>query len=111
MFLERGRLERGALGVYYVSLSRESAFARENKFDRGALVYSPSLQQGLAVISGSAGEKAGLKILDVILSVNGEEINPSQNLAYLISKYKPGDKIELRVIRDSKEMVFPVILE
>ena len=52
--------EEGSLGVYYLSLSSESA-ALFGGADRGALVYSPSRQQGLAILSGSAAEKAGLR--------------------------------------------------
>jgi serine protease Do len=109
-FLAKGKLERAAFGVYYVSLSREIAFATGNGQEKGALVHSPSGQQGLAVIAGSAAEKAGIKINDIILSVNGEEISPDQNLAYLVSKYKPGDKVDLKISRDGKEMNISVTL-
>jgi len=109
-YVGKGKIERAALGVYFVSLSKETAYLAGNGFDRGALIYSPSAQQGLAVISGSAAEKAGLKIMDIILSVNGEEVNPDQNLPFLISKYKPGDKVELKIMRDGKELAISVIL-
>ncbi len=103
-YLAGGAVKRGSLGVYYLSLDKENANINGNKYDHGALVYSPSLQQGLAVISGSAADKAGLKLSDVILSVNGEEVNPGQNLAFIVSKYKPGDEIDLTVARDGQEM-------
>lgn len=103
-YLENGKIERASLGIYFASLSREIAYLAGNNFDRGARVYSPSGQQGLAVIAGSAADKAGIRIGDIILSVNGEEVNPDQNLAYLISKYKPGDSVELKIAREGKEM-------
>jgi serine protease Do len=109
-YLEKGKIERANLGLYYILLSEETAFIAGNNFDHGALVYSASGQQGLAVISGSSADRAGIRIMDIILGVNGEEINPSQNLANLISKYKPGDKVELKIIRDEKEMVIQVVL-
>ncbi len=110
-FIEKGEIQRGSLGVYYILLSRENAFAGGEKFDRGAVVYSPSLQQGLAVLSGSAAEKAGIRIMDIILSVNGEEVSADQNLAYLISKYHPGDEVNLKIVRDGKEMEAKAILQ
>ncbi|MDD5489747.1 MAG: PDZ domain-containing protein [Candidatus Moranbacteria bacterium] len=109
-YISTGSVKRGALGVYYMPLTSESA-ALFGSSDRGALVYSPSGQQGLAVISGSAAEKAGMKIQDVIASVNGEEVNSENNLARLVSKYKPGEMVELKIIRDGKEVAIPVVLE
>lgn len=109
-YISTGAVKRGALGIYYLSLSAESA-SLSGGLDRGALVYSPSGQQGLAVLSGSAAEKAGIRIMNVILSVNGEEVNAENNLAYLVSKYKPGEEIELKIVRDGKEMDIRVVLE
>lgn len=110
-FIEKGEIQRGSLGIYYILLSRENAFVSGNSYDKGALVYSPSGQQGLAVLSGSAAEKAGIRIMDIILSVNGEEINPNQSLAFLISKYHPGDEVNLKIVRDEKEMEMKVALQ
>jgi len=109
-YLEKGKIERATLGVYYTALSRENAYLARNGFDHGALVFSLGGQQGLAVLAGSSADLAGIKVGDIILSVNGEEVNPDQNLAYLISKYKPGDTVNLKINRDGKEMNISVIL-
>lgn len=109
-FLGKGKIDRAALGVYYAALSKETAYLAGNNFDRGALVFSPSGQQGLAVIAGSAADKAGIKMGDIVLSVNGEEVNPDQNLAYLISKYHPGETVSLKIVRDGKEIEMKVAL-
>jgi S1-C subfamily serine protease len=109
-FIEQGGISRGELGLYYLSLTRELAYLGAGK-DRGALVFSPSLQQGLAVISGSPAEKAGIRIMDIILSVNGEEVNADQNLAFLISKYKPGNEVALKILRDGKEIETKAVLQ
>lgn len=110
-YLANGKIGRGVLGVYYAALSKEKAYLAGNNFERGALIWSPSGQQGLAVIAGSAADASGIKIGDVILSVNGEEINPDQNLAYLISQHKPGDKVDLRISREGKEMNISAVLQ
>ncbi|MFA6285445.1 MAG: PDZ domain-containing protein [Parcubacteria group bacterium] len=109
-YLRGESVRRANLGVYYVALSRETAYLAENNSDRGALVFTPGGQQGLAVIVGSSADKAGIKIGDIILSVNGDEVNPDQNLAYLISKYHPGDTVNLKLIRDGKDMEVKVAL-
>lgn len=110
-YVGKGNIQRASLGVYYVALSKETAYLAGNNLDRGALIFTPSGQQGLAVISGSAADKAGIKIGDVILSVNGEDINPDQNLAYLISKYKPGDTAKLHISRSGQEMDIDAALQ
>jgi len=109
-YISTGSIKRGALGIYYLSLSAESASLSGGP-DKGALVYSPSGQQGLAVLSESAAEKAGIRVMDVIVSVNGEEVNSENNLAYLVSKYKPGEEINLKIMRDGKEMDIRVVLK
>lgn len=109
--LTKGAVKRAHLGVYYLALTKENSFFSGSNLEKGALVYSPSLQQGLSVILGSSAEKAGIKIMDVITSVNGEEVNPGQNLAFLISKYKPGDTVTMKVLRDGKEMEVKAVLQ
>ena len=112
-FIEKGAVPRGALGVYYLLLAKENSLrlADGREIEKGALVYSPSGQQGLAVLSGSAAEKAGIRIMDVILSVNGEEVSSDRNLAYLVSKYKPGDEVSLKILREGKETEVKVVLQ
>ncbi len=109
-YISSGSVKRGSLGVYYRPLSGESAvlFGGDS---RGAIVFSPSGQQGLAVIAGSAAEKAGIKIKDVITHVNGEEVNQEKNLARLISKYKQGEAVKLKILRDGKEMEVTAVLQ
>jgi serine protease Do len=110
-YLGKGKIERATLGVYYIALSEEKAYLARNNLDHGALIYSPSGQQGLAVLAGSPAEQAGIRVGDIILNVNGEDINPDQNLAYLVSKYKPGDTISLKISRDGKEIEVKVVLK
>jgi len=110
-YLREGSVKRANLGVYYIALSRETAHLAGNNFDRGALVFTPGGQQGLAVIVGSSADKAGIKVGDIILDVDEDEVNPDQNLAYLISKYHPGDAVTLKLVRDGKEMEVKAALQ
>jgi len=102
-YLANGKIERPNFGVYYLSINREIALLNNLPLEKGALIYSFSGQQGLAVVKGSAAEKAGLKLGDIILAVDGEEINLDNSLSKLIAMKKKGDEIELKVWRDGKE--------
>jgi uncharacterized protein (TIGR03067 family) len=57
-----------------------------------------------ATIKGSPAEKAGLKRGDVILKVGGAGVKDLQGTVKAVRQAKPGDKLELRVSRDGKEM-------
>ena len=56
------------------------------------------------VAAGSPAEKAGLKAGDKIISLNGQEIRSCLELAMLIRKCYTGEKIQLKYLRDGKEM-------
>lgn len=92
------------LGIYYMPITKTSALLNNLNIEKGAVIYSPSGQQGLAVIAGSPAQKAGLKINDIIAAINGQEINLQNNLADLLYQYKKGDEIELTILRDGQEI-------
>ena len=98
------------LGIYYVPLTKNYALAHNLKQEKGALVYSPSGQQGLAIISGSNASKAGIRINDLITRVDGEEVGLEKNLPDLLYKYKKGNEIELTLLRDGSETKIKVSL-
>ncbi len=98
------------LGIYYLPINETLSLANSLASDKGALIYSPSGQQGLAIISGSPAQKAGLQINDIILLVNNQEINPQNSLSDILYKYKKGDQIELKVLRGGQELKIPVQL-
>ena len=108
--LNGGFANRPFLGAYYVSITKEYAIAHNVNLDKGALIFSPSGNQGLAIISSSPAEKAGLKINDIVVSVSGQEVNIDSPLSNLISQYRKGDAVELMVNRDGKEIKISVQL-
>ena len=101
---------RPYLGVYYLPITKAYAVANNLNQNQGALIYSPSGKQGLAIISGSPAEKAGLKINDTITFIGDKEIDLNNSLSELLSHYKKGDQIELTIIRDNQEMKIKVQL-
>ncbi|MEK7818546.1 MAG: trypsin-like peptidase domain-containing protein [Bacteroidota bacterium] len=54
------------------------------------------------VQKGSPSEKAGIKISDIILEVNGENILTDENLLSLLNDANPGDKWKMKIFRDKK---------
>ncbi|MDR0874716.1 MAG: trypsin-like peptidase domain-containing protein [Clostridiales Family XIII bacterium] len=52
---------------------------------------------------GSPAEKAGLKVKDVIISLDGKEISGSSQMIKLLLGYESGDTIRLVYLRDGEE--------
>lgn len=102
--------KRPHLGVSYLSITKAYAIATAIGRDRGALITTPSGQQGLAVLSGSPAEKAGLRIGDIIIAVNGQEINLDNPLSVAIGRLEEGDVAMLRLLRAGEEREISVVL-
>lgn len=64
----------------------------------------------LDVVEGSPAEEAGLAEGDVIMSVEGEEINIEHPLAEIIRGYEVGDQIEIQIIHDGEESTLEATL-
>lgn len=92
------------LGIYYIPITKAYFIANNLKTEKGALIYSPSGQQGLAIIAGSPASASDLRINDIITRVNGEEITLSNSLPDLLYKYKKGEEVELTILRDGNEI-------
>ncbi|MBT3356610.1 PDZ domain-containing protein [bacterium] len=104
------QVKRATFGVYYLSIDKEISLLSDLPVTKGALIYSFSGQQGLAVRRDSAADLAGIMINDIILSVNGTEITIEKPLANLISEFNPGEVIKLKILR-GEEMEIEVILK
>lgn len=59
----------------------------------------------------SAGEKAGLKIGDIIVEANGVAISTEQDLINLVREMRAGDVLRLKVFRDRRFLTAEVKLE
>jgi len=100
--LMRGEtVERGYLGVQIVTLSSEAAAALglpENT--KGAYVGD--------VTADGPADKAGMKVEDIVVSVNGEAIDSSTELTRRVARAKVGDALRLEVLRDGRRQTLNV---
>ncbi|MGN6519218.1 MAG: DegQ family serine endoprotease [Dokdonella sp.] len=95
-----GRVSRGMIGVQIQNVDREQAKALGLPRSGGALVNK--------VTPGSAADKAGVQVGDVILGFAGHEIAMSADLPPLVGSSKPGSKADLSVWREGKTITIPV---
>ncbi|MFT5818540.1 MAG: serine protease Do [Bacteroidia bacterium] len=94
---EYGEVKRAILGVRIQDITQE--LADEKGLTDLDGVYIPAVSEG-----GSA-EKAGIKEGDVIVKIADVRVSKSSGLQQQISKYSPGDKVAVTLIRKGKEKV------
>lgn len=98
-----GEVQHGRLGVSIADLN--PALGKELGTDRTA---------GVAVVDverGSAGDRAGLRKGDVITGVNGTKTPFAREVRNRIGLLRPGEKIELSILRDGRAQTLSATLE
>jgi serine protease Do len=93
--IKSGHVTRGRIGVTIQDVNAQLAESFGLDRPRGALVSS--------VQNGSPGEKAGLQPGDVVVAVNGRQIERSAELPAIIARIKPGTDTQLGVWRAGKQ--------
>ena len=107
---EIGRIVRPRLGVRYHMLTPELAQQLKLAKDSGAWI-SVNQDGTPSVLAGSPADKAGLKPGDIVTEINGIKLQGKATLISVIQKFKPGDRIGLKVFRDGKFINLIAVLD
>lgn len=87
-----GKVDRGWLGVVIQEVNKDLAESFGLDKPAGALVAQ--------VLENGPADKGGLKLGDVILSMNGQPVVMSADLPHLVGILKPGETAKLVVMRE-----------
>jgi Do/DeqQ family serine protease len=98
-----GQVHRGMLGVTVQSLTADLATSLGLDAARGALVSS--------VTDDGPADEAGIERGDVLVAIDGNPIDDSNELRNRIAATKPGGSVNLTVIRDGKERALTATLD
>lgn len=93
--LEKGFVSRPYIGIGGVDIDENTADLYD--IPMGVLVRY--------VYDGSPAQKAGIEVADVIIGINDENIYSMNDLTTILGTYKPGDKVDVKIVRDKKTEV------
>ena len=89
-----GEVRRAYIGIHITDINMQVQKDLKLNGLEGVLISK--------VLDNSAAELAGIKDLDVILEINGIEVNSTSELHELIIQFNPGDEINCTIQRGKK---------
>lgn len=92
--IEHGRPLRGWLGIEGDPVTAGIARSLKLKEAKGIVV--------MGVLRDGPAHKAGLEPGDVIVAIDGKELDDAHQALMMISRHRPGDKVKMTIYRDGK---------
>ncbi len=92
--IAKGKVTRGWLGIVIQDITPEMAESLGVK--EGVIIAQ--------IMPGSPADKGGLKVGDVVVEVDGQKVSEVRELQFKIMRTEPGKEIDLKVIREGKEV-------
>ena len=100
--IEYGEVRRGMLGVIMQNLTPELSRAFGLDHHRGVVISQ--------VIEGTAAEAAGLKVGDVVVSINGSPVKSASAMRNMVGMLRVGDEMSITVIREGKKKKLTAVI-
>jgi len=101
--IEHGEVKRGRLGFSAQDLTPDLAQAFSIKRNKGVVVSQ--------VEEDSPADKAKMKVGDVIVEVNGREVQSSAQVRNEIGLLRIGDRVEIGILRNGKSRTLTATVE
>ncbi len=98
-----GEVRRGWIGIEAREISPMLARQLNSMVDHGLLI--------IGVLKNGPGQKAGIRVGDMITHINGIKITSAKDALRLITHLNPGDIAVLRGIRHNQSMQFRIVAE
>lgn len=105
---EYGTVQRAMLGIVGGDVSQMRQDERNSKVDFGDAIDGVYISE---VLDGGGALAAGIKEGDIITEINGKKVKTMNELQETIVQYRPGDKVNVTVLRDKKEKKIEVELK
>ncbi|MBR4156893.1 MAG: trypsin-like peptidase domain-containing protein [Bacteroidales bacterium] len=102
-FLQYGALQRAYIGVSIAEITEELAEAKGIEVTSGVYVID--------VHENGGAKSAGIKKDDIILSINNITVNSNSQLIGVVSQYRPGDKVNVKIKRNGNIIIKELTLK
>ena len=101
--IEYGNVQRAFLGIQFIELNGQNSKKLDTPIAEGIFVTK--------VLNGGAAIEAGIKENDIITQINNTKITKLSDLKGQLNAARPGESMNISVLRDDEEKVFPVVLK
>lgn len=106
-----GKIIRPYVGIRYIPIDADVKAKNNLTVDHGVLVQRGATASDVAVIPGSPANKAGIVEGDIILSIDGQNIDADHDFSSLIRDKNIGDTVRLVVLSKGIQKTFSLKLE
>jgi serine protease Do len=96
----KGKVTRGWMGISVQDITEDMAKSLQLKDRQGAMISE--------AFKGDPADRAGIRAGDIVTEVNGKKIKDTHDLLLTIAALHVGDRVQVKVMRDGKEMTFQV---
>lgn len=100
--IEYGEVRRGMLGVIMQNLTPELSQAFGLDLHQGVVISQ--------VIEDTAAEDAGLKVGDVVTSINGAPVKSASAMRNMVGLLRVGDEMSMTIIREGKKKTITAVI-
>lgn len=100
--MKTGQVTRGWIGVGAQDMTQELSTSFKLPEVRGALITE--------VYRGTPAEKAGMKLGDILVAVEGLPVKDSSTMLNLVSALPPGKQATLKIVRAQQETDLKVVI-
>ena len=100
--MQNGQVTRGWIGVGVQDMTSELSESFKLPEIRGALITE--------VFRGTPADKAGIKLGDILVAVEGKPVTDSTSMLNLVAALSPGKEATLKVVRSQHEQEIKVVI-
>lgn len=92
--LSKGSVEYAWLGVIGQTVDAATAQKQGLSVEKGALISE--------IVAGAPAEQAGIKVGDIIVKIDDQDMASMENVSGYLAEHRPGDKIKVTYIQDKE---------
>jgi Do/DeqQ family serine protease len=118
--IEFGVVQRALLGISYIDLSRFDDEEEVNKYTKQYELDATKMKElwkkqhkgvcVLDVVENSAAKDSGIEKWDIITKIGNKDVISQSTVVEEVGKLRPGDKIEIILIREGKTKQITAVL-